>query len=174
MGFGAGSRSISRYLDEVIFAPLPPEVFDFLLHTSVLNRLHPDLCDAVCGRHNGGEMLRWIAQHNLFLSALDDSGRWFRYHPLMRDALLHRLRHGGDIDIASCTIAPAPGSPRSSCGPRRYAMRWPPENRRPGCGSGRAVSGGRGGYRYPGAVDTLPASQSRPVAHRASANLAWR
>ncbi|MFX5085197.1 hypothetical protein ABTC40_21375, partial [Acinetobacter baumannii] len=62
MGFGAGSRSISRYLDEVIFAPLPPEVFDFLLHTSVLNRLHPDLCDAVCGRHNGGEMLRWIAQ----------------------------------------------------------------------------------------------------------------
>ncbi|MDQ7854307.1 LuxR C-terminal-related transcriptional regulator [Klebsiella michiganensis] len=98
MGFGAGSRSISRYLDEVIFAPLPPEVFDFLLHTSVLNRLHPDLCDAVCGRHNGGEMLRWIAQHNLFLSALDDSGRWFRYHPLMRDALLHRLRHGGDID----------------------------------------------------------------------------
>lgn len=99
MGFGAGSRSISRYLDEVIFAPLPPEVFDFLLHTSVLNRLHPDLCDAVCGRHNGGEMLRWIAQHNLFLSALDDSGRWFRYHPLMRDALLHRLRHGGDIDI---------------------------------------------------------------------------
>lgn len=40
MGFGAGSRSISRYLDEVIFAPLPPEVFDFLLHTSVLNRLH--------------------------------------------------------------------------------------------------------------------------------------
>lgn len=99
MGFGAGSRSISRYLDEVIFAPLPPEVFDFLLHTSVLNRLHSDLCDAVCGRHNGGEMLRWIAQHNLFLSALDDSGRWFRYHPLMRDALLHRLRHGGDIDI---------------------------------------------------------------------------
>lgn len=39
MGLGAGSRSISRYLDEVIFAPLPPEVFDFLLHTSVLNRL---------------------------------------------------------------------------------------------------------------------------------------
>jgi LuxR family maltose regulon positive regulatory protein len=42
MGLSAGSRSISRYLDEVIFAPLPPEVFDFLLHTSMLNRLHPD------------------------------------------------------------------------------------------------------------------------------------
>jgi LuxR family maltose regulon positive regulatory protein len=73
-------------------------------------------------------MLGWIARHNLFLSALDDSGLWFRYHPLMRDALLHRLRHGGELIFASCTIAPAAGLPRSSCGPRRYAMRWPPKS----------------------------------------------
>ena len=97
--FSAGSRSISRYLDEVIFAPLPPEVFDFLLQTSMLNRLHPDLCDVVCGRNNASAMLAWIERHNLFLSALDESGLWFRYHPLMRDALLHRLRHSGEIDI---------------------------------------------------------------------------
>ncbi|MDU7870366.1 MAG: helix-turn-helix transcriptional regulator, partial [Pantoea sp.] len=99
MGLSAGSRSISRYLDEVIFAPLPPEVFDFLLQTSMLNRLHPDLCDVVCGRNNASAMLAWIERHNLFLSALDESGLWFRYHPLMRDALLHRLRHSGEIDI---------------------------------------------------------------------------
>lgn len=99
MGLSASSRSISRYLEEVIFAPLPPEVFDFLLHTSLLNRLHPALCDAVSGKNNAREMLGWIEQHNLFLSALDDSGVWFRYHPLMRDALLHRLRHSSEIDI---------------------------------------------------------------------------
>ena len=99
MGLSAGSRSITRYLDEVIFAPLPPEVFDFLLQTSMLNRLHPDLCDVVCGRNNARAMLAWIERHNLFLSALDESGLWFRYHPLMRDALLHRLRHSGEIDI---------------------------------------------------------------------------
>lgn len=99
MGHSAGSRSISRYLDEVIFAPLPPEVLDFLLQTSMLNRLHPALCDVVCGRNNASAMLAWIERHNLFLSALDESGLWFRYHPLMRDALLHRLRHSGEIDI---------------------------------------------------------------------------
>jgi LuxR family maltose regulon positive regulatory protein len=42
MGLSAGSRSISRYLDEVIFAPLPPGI-RLPLHTSMLNRLHPDL-----------------------------------------------------------------------------------------------------------------------------------
>lgn len=91
----ASSRSVSRYLDEVVFAPLPAEVFGFLLQTSLLNRLHPALCDAVTGLHNGEEMLAWIAARNLFLSTLDDEGFWFRYHPLMRDALLTRLqRHG--------------------------------------------------------------------------------
>lgn len=98
-GLNAGSRSISRYLDEVIFAPLPAEVLDFLLQTSVLNRLHPALCDAVTGKANGEAMLAWIAQRNLFLSALDEGGLWFRYHPLMRDALLSRLQHGGEGDI---------------------------------------------------------------------------
>lgn len=95
----ANSRSMSRYMEEVIFAPLPPDVLDFLLQTSMLNRLHPDLCDAVTGYRNGEEMLTWIAQHNLFLSTLDEAGFWFRYHPLMRDALQSRLQHrmGNDI-----------------------------------------------------------------------------
>jgi LuxR family maltose regulon positive regulatory protein len=87
-----------RYLEEVIFAPLPAGVLDFLLRTSILNRLHPSLCDAVTGKRNGA-MLAWIARHNLFLSALDTDGFWFRYHPLMREALLYRLQHSAQVDI---------------------------------------------------------------------------
>jgi LuxR family maltose regulon positive regulatory protein len=44
-------------------------------------------------------MLAWIARHNLFLSALDADGFWFRYHPLMREALLYRLQHSAQVDI---------------------------------------------------------------------------
>jgi hypothetical protein len=83
----------------VIFAPLPAGVLDFLLRTSILNRLHPSLCDAVTGKRNGEAMLAWIARHNLFLSALDADGFWFRYHPLMREALLYRLQHSAQVDI---------------------------------------------------------------------------
>lgn len=95
----AGSPSVTRYFQEVIFAPLPAEVLDFLLKTSVLNRLNPALCNAVTGQHNGQAMLAWIAQHNLFLTSLDDGGFWFRYHPLMRDALLNHLQHSAQCDI---------------------------------------------------------------------------
>ncbi|MGX2009061.1 LuxR C-terminal-related transcriptional regulator, partial [Enterobacter asburiae] len=55
--------------------------------------------DAVTGKGNGEAMLAWIARHNLFLSALDADGFWFRYHPLMREALLYRLQHSAQVDI---------------------------------------------------------------------------
>jgi LuxR family maltose regulon positive regulatory protein len=95
----AGSRSVARYLDEVIFAPLPPEILLFLMQTAMLNRLHPDLCDSVTNSNQGRSMLAWVEQHNLFVSALDEKGLWFRYHPLMRDALYQRLTERDDIDI---------------------------------------------------------------------------
>lgn len=94
-----GSRSITRYLEEIVFKPLPPEVFDFLLCTSILNRFNPALCNAVTERNNGEAMLAWIEQHNLFLCALGDGGAWFRYHPLMRDTLFNRLQNSPDKDI---------------------------------------------------------------------------
>jgi len=85
------SRTLTRYLEEIIFSPLPAEICVFLMQTSILNRLHPTLCNAVTGQNNGAEMLLWIEQHNLFLTSLDKSGTWFRYQPLMRDALVRRL-----------------------------------------------------------------------------------
>lgn len=88
----SGSRTLARYLDEVIFTPLPEAVVDFLLQTAILNRLTPALCDALTGRKDGEAMLGWIQHHNLFITALDEHGGWFRYHHLMRDALLARLQ----------------------------------------------------------------------------------
>ncbi|TBV06599.1 LuxR C-terminal-related transcriptional regulator [Stutzerimonas kirkiae] len=94
-----GTRAITRYLKEVVFDPLPVEVFDFLLRTSILGRLNAGLCNAVTERDDGEAMLEWIERHNLFLSALDEHGAWFRYHPLLRETLGNRLRRCAGIDI---------------------------------------------------------------------------
>ncbi|MCS3432440.1 LuxR C-terminal-related transcriptional regulator [Klebsiella sp. BIGb0407] len=88
----SGSRILTRYLEEIVFSPLPADVHVFLMQTSILTRLHPTLCNAVTGKNNGAEMLAWIEQNNLFLSALDENRTWFRYQPLMRDALIRRLQ----------------------------------------------------------------------------------
>ena len=94
-----GTRAIARYLNEVVFNSLPKDVLDFLVQTSVLKRLNVRLCNAVTGRDDGQVMLAWIEQHNLFLSALDEQGYWFRYHPLLQECLCSRLAQFSDTDV---------------------------------------------------------------------------
>ncbi|MDP1189019.1 hypothetical protein, partial [Klebsiella pneumoniae] len=43
-------------------------------------------------------MLTWIERHNLYFSALDEQGYWFRYHPLFQENLRTMLQQNNDIE----------------------------------------------------------------------------
>lgn len=87
-----GSRSsVSDFFAEEVVASLPEEVRQFLLQTSGLQRLCPELCNAVTGKHNGREMLNFIEHSGLFLLQLDDERHWYRYHHLFAEFLQRRL-----------------------------------------------------------------------------------
>ena len=82
---------IVNYLGEEVLASQPPEVREFLLVTSVLNRMCAPLCDALTGRADGAGLISEIYRANLFLVPLDDEHRWFRYHHLFGGLLRHEL-----------------------------------------------------------------------------------
>ena len=73
-------RRISDYLMEVILARETEEHLRFLLATSVLRRMTAPLCDAVLQTTDSAEVLRELERSNSFVIALDDQGRWYRYH----------------------------------------------------------------------------------------------
>jgi len=82
---------IVNYLGEEVLASQPPEVREFLLVTSVLNRMCAPLCDALTGQADGAGLISEIYRANLFLVPLDDEHRWFRYHHLFGGLLRHEL-----------------------------------------------------------------------------------
>lgn len=84
-------REIADYLTADLFSQLAPDMQDFLLASSVLDQMTPDLCDQVTGRNNSARLLREIERANLFLIALDEHGRWYRYHHLFRSFLRNQL-----------------------------------------------------------------------------------
>lgn len=92
-------RFIADYFSEDVLVPLPEDRQQFLLHTSILDRLCGPLCDAVTGREDGQEMLETIERENLFLVPLDDRREWYRYHRLFADFLREELkrRHAGMV-----------------------------------------------------------------------------
>ena len=89
--FSGSHRYVLDYLAEEVLDRQPSELRQFLLETSILERLSGDLCDAVTGRGNGQQVLEAIERAHLFLVPLDEVRGWWRYHHLFADLLGVRL-----------------------------------------------------------------------------------
>ncbi|MGO4471406.1 LuxR C-terminal-related transcriptional regulator [Arthrobacter sp. M-10] len=90
-GFAGDDRYVVDYLAEEVLQRQPDDVRNFLLRTSILNRLNGQLCDAVTGQNTGKAMLEALDRGNLFVVPLDDRRWWYRYHHLFADVLRARL-----------------------------------------------------------------------------------
>ncbi len=91
--FSGSNRHILDFLAEEVLERQPEDVEEFLLATSVLEGMTAPLCDALSGRSDGQEMLERLERENLFVVALDDERRWYRYHHLFAEFLRGRLGH---------------------------------------------------------------------------------
>ncbi|HNS52761.1 MAG TPA: LuxR C-terminal-related transcriptional regulator [Anaerolineae bacterium] len=119
--FSGSHHYVVDYLVEEVLSRQPDAVREFLLRTSILERMSAPLCDAVLeqgvpeqprsGRPNGSSMtgprhpggwpslpshtqetLEGLDHASLFLVPLDDDRRWYRYHHLFADCLRQLLR----------------------------------------------------------------------------------
>jgi LuxR family maltose regulon positive regulatory protein len=90
--FTGSDRYIQDYLADEVLQQRPKGTKDFLLQTSILNRLSGPLCDAVTGQKNSQAILEALEAANLFIVPLDNERRWYRYHHLFADLLRQRLQ----------------------------------------------------------------------------------
>ena len=91
-GFAGDDRFIVDYLVGEVLQRQHDSVRQFMLRTSILERLQGSLCDAVTGGTGGRAALEALDRDNLFVIALDDRREWYRYHHLFADVLRARLR----------------------------------------------------------------------------------
>ena len=90
--FAGDNHHIVDYLGGEVLAGQPAERREFLLRTSILERLCGPLCDAVTERAGSSAALEEIERANLFLVPLDSTRTWYRYHHLFGELLKHELR----------------------------------------------------------------------------------
>jgi len=84
------NRYLLDYLVEEVLTDVDPQVKEFLLKISILERLNADVCNAVTHRNDSQQILEYLEHHNLFLSPLDNEHRWYRLHNLFSDLLFSR------------------------------------------------------------------------------------
>jgi LuxR family transcriptional regulator, maltose regulon positive regulatory protein len=90
--FSGSNRHVLDFLAEEVLERQPEGVREFLLKTSVLERMSASLCDSLTSRNDGQQMLERLEHENLFVIALDDERQWYRYHHLFADVLRSRLQ----------------------------------------------------------------------------------
>ncbi|WNC91868.1 LuxR C-terminal-related transcriptional regulator [Paraburkholderia sp. FT54] len=97
------SRPFAAYIEHM-FERLPAAIVEFMLRTSILDRLSAPLCEAVTGLRTSQRMLDEIAGGQLLLQAIDGDGQWFRYHHLMGEYLRAKLevRHADEVAELHC------------------------------------------------------------------------
>ncbi len=96
-GYQGADHDLARYLDEVVVKRQTPEVQEFLLRTSVVDRFSAPLCILLTGRPNSQQIIDDLDQRSLLVVRLDNWHEWFRYHHLLVEMLRSRLeaRHPG-------------------------------------------------------------------------------
>lgn len=97
--FTGSNRFVLDYLIEEVLGRQPENIQTFLLHTSILDRMCSQLCDAVLESPSASgqetvssqKTLEYLERANLFIVPLDSQRHWYRYHHLFGDLLRQRL-----------------------------------------------------------------------------------
>jgi LuxR family transcriptional regulator, maltose regulon positive regulatory protein len=90
-GFTGSHRYIMDYLVEEVLKRQNEDLRNFLLKTSVLEKMTAPLCDLLTGSSESRDTLNELDRANLFLIPLDNARQWYRYHHLFAELLRHQL-----------------------------------------------------------------------------------
>lgn len=88
--FEAGRSTVADYLLAEVLKRRTAETQDLLLRVSILERLCPDLANALTQRTDAEPILAELHRENAFVEDLGHS--WYRLHPLFREILRAHLR----------------------------------------------------------------------------------
>lgn len=120
--FTGSHHFILDFLVEEVLRQQSEAVQNFLLYTSILDRLCGPLCDSLIlpSTVSGQETLEYLERANLFIVPLDNERHWYRYHHLFAELLRQRLH---------LSIASSPGKERNSVAElHRRASQWYEDN----------------------------------------------
>jgi LuxR family maltose regulon positive regulatory protein len=80
--FSGSHRYVIDYLADEVFSTLSEDIRVFLSKIAILDRFTAPLCDTLTGRLDSQEILSQLEENSLFLIALDEQRRWYRFHHL--------------------------------------------------------------------------------------------
>jgi len=96
--FNGTHAHVLDYLAEEILNKQTEKLQEFMLKSSILERFNADLAEGVTGMPESFSLIQSMEKRGLFISPIDESNQWYRYHPFFGEFLRHQLniKHSGE------------------------------------------------------------------------------
>jgi LuxR family transcriptional regulator, maltose regulon positive regulatory protein len=105
--FSGSERTVAEYLLAEVLERQPEEVKRLLLRTSILDQVNGELAERLTGSPGADRLLYALEETNAFVSSIDSSRSWFRYHRMFADLLALELRRTASEEIPALHRAAA-------------------------------------------------------------------
>jgi LuxR family maltose regulon positive regulatory protein len=94
-------RAVADYLVSEVLAHLTEERREFMLRTSVVEAVNPELAEALTGLEDGSLTLAALEHSGapIHPAGSDDHGNWYCFHPLFKELLRAHLNHAHPEEI---------------------------------------------------------------------------
>lgn len=89
--FSGQHRHLLDFFREEVLAGIMPNLREFVVKTSILDRFNAELCDAVLQRSGSAAVLEDLGESDILIVPLDEEGNWYRYQSLFRDVARQHL-----------------------------------------------------------------------------------
>jgi LuxR family maltose regulon positive regulatory protein len=89
--FGRDDRHLVDYISSELLQSLSDQQRDFMVRASPLEQVTASLTDHALGMNGSARLLEELEQIDPFITRVDESGDWYRWHPVVRDALRREL-----------------------------------------------------------------------------------
>jgi LuxR family maltose regulon positive regulatory protein len=99
--FAGDDSTVADYLLAEVLAQQPPELRDFLLRISVVDRVSGGLADALTGRNDSERILARLEREHALLSSTGGARAWHRLHPLFSELLRSELRYEAPQEVGA-------------------------------------------------------------------------
>jgi LuxR family maltose regulon positive regulatory protein len=106
--FSGDERFVADYLLEEVLDRETERVQRFLLESSLLEEMTPEICDAALDMVRSGEVMEDLFRRNVFVVRVGSTGDHFRYHELFADLLrarVHRRQPERTIEVLRTAAA---------------------------------------------------------------------
>ena len=91
--FQGTQPEIVDYFVDVVLADLSQPLREFLLASSIFDKFDPKVTQHLLPHLDSSQLIQQLIQKGLFISAIDEHAKIYRYHPLFQQCLQARLLH---------------------------------------------------------------------------------